>query len=386
MTKRLQKRIAYIIAVCLLCALMSGYVSVDRDSRGAAGSFEKLPVYVDGVLEYTGYIVNGTAYVPLRSFCSALNMGAVVTWNSGSNTMYASFEEAVVTEKVVQVEVPVTPAPTVVPAPAETTPEILDVTQIPAETPALAGEVTVTPVPVEAPAAAMEPETDAVGLGEEAAAEEPAEAAEPATMLVEQVVTETTYKSHTLSAEVGEFYMYVNDRVIYLGADVLNYCGNVLVPLSGLCQAFGITASADSSRDGLVLSTDGLKVCKRGSEVYNSEDLYWLSRIINAEAGNQSMEGRICVGNVVQNRVADERFADSVKGVIFTKNQFCTVTSGTVYYTPDADSVTAAKLCLEGVKLAGDSTYFVNPKTGATAWFRNNLTFYGSVGDHDFYY
>ena len=72
--------------------------------------------------------------------------------------------------------------------------------------------------------------------------------------------------------------------------------------------------------------------------------------------------------------------------MIFAPNQFCPVKSGTIWCTPDEDAVIAAKLCLEGVNLAGESIYFVNPVTGSTRWFRENLTFAMSVGDHDFYY
>ena len=52
-------------------------------------------------------------------------------------------------------------------------------------------------------------------------------------------------------------------------------------------------------------------MCIRDS-YYGARDVYWLSHIINAEAGNQPMDGQIAVGNVVLNRVADERFPNSV--------------------------------------------------------------------------
>ena len=57
-------------------------------------------------------------------------------------------------------------------------------------------------------------------------------------------------------------------------------------------------------------------MCIRDS-FYGARDVYWLSHIINAEAGNQPMDGQIAVGNVVLNRVADERFPNSVKEVVF---------------------------------------------------------------------
>ena len=129
-----------------------------------------------------------------------------------------------------------------------------------------------------------------------------------------------------------------------------------------------------------------MAICADGSTVYDAEDLKWLSHIIYAEAGNQSMIGQICVGNVVRNRVRDDRFPDTVEAVIFSPNQFCPVRSGSIWSTPDEEAVIAAKLCLEGVNFAGESTYFVNPTTGSTRWFRENLTYVMAVGDHDFYY
>lgn len=193
-----------------------------------------------------------------------------------------------------------------------------------------------------------------------------------------------TMGEDVLTARVGDVYLYVNDRIVYLEQQVRQVHGNVIVPLLPVADAFGV--AVEETAEGMRLDTASLAICQRGGEVYDPTDLKWLSHIIHAEAGNQSLEGQICVGNVVLNRVADERFPDTVQGVIFSPNQFCPVKSGTVYCTPDADAIAAAKLCLEGVNLAGESTYFVNPKTGSTAWFREHLTYAMSVGDHDFYF
>jgi len=287
MNRELRRKIVLISVVCLLCGLLSGYAAVDSPQDSRDGNYAKLSVYVDEVLEYTGYLAQGTVYVPLRSFCGGLNMGAVVSWDESTDTMYVS--------------------------------------------------------------------------------------------LTHQGTT------HTLTAKVGDIYLYVNDRIVYLGAEIMSRRGNVLVPLDRLCAAFGISAVREEAA-GVRLYTDSLQLCSRGSEVYDPEDLKWLSHIINAEAGNQSLEGQICVGNVVLNRVAHENFPDTVRDVVFSPNQFCPVKSGTIYCTPDADAIAAAKLCLEGVNLAGESTYFVNPRTGSTRWFRENLRFVMSVGEHDFYY
>ena len=76
-----------------------------------------------------------------------------------------------------------------------------------------------------------------------------------------------------------------------------------------------------------------------GESFYGTRDVYWLSHIINAEAGNQPMDGQIAVGNVVLNRVADERFPNSVKEVVFDRRsgvaQFSPTADGSIGLTPD---------------------------------------------------
>lgn len=286
MTKWLQLKAMFLAGVLMVCLLTSGYAAVEQDMGGGAAA-EKLTIDVDGLPEYTGYEIDGSVYVPLRSFCKALHMGAVVTHSNGGQTMTVRFND-----------------------------------------PALHG------------------------------------------------------RSIRMQARVGDFYLSINDRAVYLGRDILYVGGNVLVPLEGLCAAFGIIPA--ETEDGWNLNTEQLAVCADGA--YDAEDLKWLSHIIHAEAGNQDLTGQICVGNVVLNRVRDNRFPDTVRDVIFSPNQFCPVRSGSIWSTPDEEAVIAAKLCLEGVSFAGQSTYFVNPVTGSTRWFRENLTYVMTVGDHDFYY
>ena len=289
MTKWLQLKTLFLCGVLMLCLCTCGFAAVSQDDMGGMEIHgEKQEVYVDGVLEYTAYMVDGMVYVPLRSFFTPLKMGAVVSHGADRQSMVVRF----------------------------TAPE--------------------------------------------------------------------DGRNCRLQAKAGNCYLLINDRAVYLGRDVLALDGNLLAPMAGLCDAFGI--GVQQLEDGWALDTRDLRVCADGAAVYNERDLRWLSHIINAEAGNQSMEGQICVGNVVLNRVKDSRFPDTVEAVIFAPNQFCPVKSGTIWCTPDEDAVIAAKLCLEGVNLAGESIYFVNPVTGSTRWFRENLTFAMSVGDHDFYY
>jgi N-acetylmuramoyl-L-alanine amidase len=122
---------------------------------------------------------------------------------------------------------------------------------------------------------------------------------------------------------------------------------------------------------------------------YTKDELYWLSRIIEAEAGGESFKGKLAVGNVVLNRVKDARFPSTIYGVIFDCStgvyQFSPVANGTVYNTPSADSVEAAKQCLEGKNVVGNALFFMNGAIAETAWIAYNRPYIMTIGNHQFY-
>ena len=129
-------------------------------------------------------------------------------------------------------------------------------------------------------------------------------------------------------------------------------------------------------------------VASRGTS-YTSADLYWLSRIINAEAEAESYTGKVAVGNVILNRVKSSSFPNTVKGVIFEYYkgipQFSPVADGTIYNDPNADSIKAAKAAFSGTSYAGNATYFFNPDKSEGTWIVNNKTFVKRIGNHVFY-
>ena len=114
-------------------------------------------------------------------------------------------------------------------------------------------------------------------------------------------------------------------------------------------------------------------------------NLSWLSRIIYAESGNQPLAGKIAVGNVVLNRVNSPAFPNSVYAVVFQQSQFTPVMNGTIYSTPNAESVIAAKLCLEGANTAGNSLYFLAPALAGNLWTMEERTYVTTIGTHWFY-
>lgn len=189
----------------------------------------------------------------------------------------------------------------------------------------------------------------------------------------------------SLWATGGSPYILANGRYLWCAGGVKNENGILMIPLSTLCTVFGASRYSDGER---VSVTSGHAPLESGDSFYNKESVYWLSRIISAESKGESLRGKIAVGNVVLNRVRSKSFPSTIYGVIFdTKNgvQFAPVSNGTVYNSPDSESIIAAKLCLEGVSVSNSILYFLNPDTATNFWITENRRYVTTIGNHKFY-
>lgn len=80
---------------------------------------------------------------------------------------------------------------------------------------------------------------------------------------------------------------------------------------------------------------------------YTDEDLYILSHIISAEAGNCSEDMMLSVGSVVLNRVQDDRFPNTIEEVVFQQGQYSPTWNGAYYAEPTEAACEVAKTLLE---------------------------------------
>lgn len=80
---------------------------------------------------------------------------------------------------------------------------------------------------------------------------------------------------------------------------------------------------------------------------YSDNDLYVLSHIISAEAGNCGKDMMIGVGSVVLNRVDDERFPDTIEEVVFQPGQYAPTWNWAFYNEPTDEAVEVAEMLLE---------------------------------------
>ncbi len=194
-----------------------------------------------------------------------------------------------------------------------------------------------------------------------------------------------TAQGLNLTAKVGGRWLEANGRCFYVEDGVRLINGSVMVPIRALAAAMGGQVAWDSKSRTVTLIR-GTGVPQAAS--YGADELYWLSRIISAESQGEPLEGKLAVGTVVLNRVASKEFPNSIYDVIFDRQwgvQFTPVANGTIYNQPTQESVAAAKLCLEGVRVAGESLYFLDPSKSSNFWTMENRTYVTTIGCHWFY-
>ena len=191
-----------------------------------------------------------------------------------------------------------------------------------------------------------------------------------------------------LTATDGKNYIVANGRYLYTPSPVFMQYGVMYAPVLLMSRAFGASARWNNSTSSFNI-TRGSGGILSGSAFYNEDEVYWLSKIINAESGGEIFKGKLAVGNVILNRVKSSYFPNTIYGVIFDRKngtQFSPVANGTIYKAPNADSIIAAKICLEGYSIDAGILYFVNPAVAPNSCVAKNRPFYGQIGNHAFFY
>lgn len=190
-----------------------------------------------------------------------------------------------------------------------------------------------------------------------------------------------------LTATDGGFVTYANDRPLFsFSPNVLMSNGRMYVPASALTKALGVEIKTQSG--GAVNVSGSYKPLTQASKFYREDEVYWLSKIIMAESGGESLIGQIAVGDVIMNRVKSNLYPNTIYGVIFDRKygvQFSPVLDGRIYNTPSYTATLAAKICLEGTSLSDDAMFFLNPKTAESNWIVKSREYAYSIGGHDFY-
>ncbi|MBQ8288296.1 MAG: cell wall hydrolase [Clostridia bacterium] len=216
---------------------------------------------------------------------------------------------------------------------------------------------------------------------------------------------------YVLKARVGDRYILVNGERIYSTVSNLLIANRIYVPVRSVCTGMGLDVDWNGSRRLVSVSgsyvfdsdaqpddskpedtkppaQDAPDTDESGDGSIDSQDLYWLARIIHAESSGEPIAGKIAVGTVVMNRVKSSLYPDTIYDVIFDRKhgtQFTPVASGTIYNDPSKDSIEAARRVLNGERTDSRILFFVNEKLAPDNWVSKNRTYIMTIGNHNFY-
>ena len=91
---------------------------------------------------------------------------------------------------------------------------------------------------------------------------------------------------------------------------------------------------------------------------YTEDDFELLARVIEAEAGGESDYHKLCVGTVVMNRVASDKYPNTLTEVIYQPGQYQCVTNSHINKEPSESSYEAAKSILDGRRMFRSSVVY----------------------------
>lgn len=114
------------------------------------------------------------------------------------------------------------------------------------------------------------------------------------------------------------------------------------------------------------------------SDLISEEEMDLLLRCVEAEAGNQSLEGRQLVTDVILNRVRNEKWPDTITGVITKKYEFSS------YWDGAMDRVTVSDLTRRAVELELEEIGYPGLYYFTAGKYNDYGTPWKKVGDHYF--
>lgn len=175
----------------------------------------------------------------------------------------------------------------------------------------------------------------------------------------------------------------LSSDTIYPGQILYVQCGTYTVKsgdtLYLIAQKYGLSVYSvraannqwnDSIYAGQVLNlpvNNQNKQTSSSTVTYNSGDLDLLARLITAEADGEPYKAKVGVGAVVMNRVKDQRFPNSIGGVIYQKDsnyyQFTPVENGWINRPASKDAKNAAYDAIHGSDPTNGALYYFDDST-----------------------
>ncbi|RUS48949.1 cell wall hydrolase [Cohnella sp. AR92] len=169
--------------------------------------------------------------------------------------------------------------------------------------------------------------------------------------------------------------------------------GSAYVPLAYTARKIGLSVGYDTrTRSATISSAEGNLVVQSTAHQASSEELNWLYRLTEAEAGGESYAGKVAVAASILNRVDSPEWPDSIIDTIFqvdTYNgisyyQYSPVLDKRIYsVSPTRETMNAVQDALSGSDPGLGAVVFYNPDKTDNAWVRSRPVTV-RIGNHVF--
>lgn len=100
----------------------------------------------------------------------------------------------------------------------------------------------------------------------------------------------------------------------------------------------------------------------------NRTDINLMARVIEGEAADEPLKGKVAVGAVIINRTESGDFPKEIKGVIYQDLAFEAVANGQYMRPLTKESLKAAELAVNGQDPTRGALYYWNPATASSKW------------------
>lgn len=117
--------------------------------------------------------------------------------------------------------------------------------------------------------------------------------------------------------------------------------------------------------------------------VSTSRDITLLARVIEGEAANEPLYGKVAVGAVILNRIKSSAFPNTLAGVVYQTHAFESVTNGQYTRPLTRESIDAARQAMAGWDPTGGAVFFWNPSKKVSAWIWSRQII-SRIGNHVF--
>ncbi len=208
---------------------------------------------------------------------------------------------------------------------------------------------------------------------------------------VEEETAVSDIKSVEEEDGIAELELEISQYKAYMAEAIKNQQANKEIKAE---EPIPMKAPEDESEER-VMHTASFKAEEQASKLVSlsAKDYEALTRIVEAEATDEDMKGKILIVNVVMNRVKSSNFPNNIYDVVHQKIngrvQFSPISDGRYYKLSVTNSTKKAlEQAFNGEDYSNGALYFVArslASSKAVSWFDNNLTKVLQHGAHEFF-